>query len=267
MSLVRYGKMQDIGGVSMDLNLKGKKVLITGGARGIGKGIAKAFLEEGACVGIVARTKVELLRAKKELGVEIYQSDLAQFENRELLMKEFVHHFDGIDILINNMGASHGNRTLDTTPNEFAKAMELNFIAAVHLSQLASKHMIDKEKGVIINISSIYGKEAGGLPSYNASKAALISFTKAFSSEVIHHNIRVIGIAPGAIYHPNEVWKRRLAQDANFLENYARDKIPAGRLGTTKEIGNVAVFLASDKASWIVGSTINVDGGQSRLNF
>ncbi|WP_106498258.1 SDR family NAD(P)-dependent oxidoreductase [Lentibacillus sp. Marseille-P4043] len=251
----------------MDLNLKGKKVLITGGSRGIGKGIAKAFLDEGAHVGIAARNNKELLRAKKELDVQIYQSDLSKYENREQLISEFIYDFNRIDVLVNNMGASHGNRVLDTTPNVFTEAMELNYIAAVHLCQLSSKHMIDNEKGVIINISSIYGKEAGGLPSYNASKAALISFTKAFSSEVIQHNIRVVGIAPGAIYHPNEVWKHRLEQDSNFLKNYARDKIPAGRLGKTEEIGNVAVFLASDKASWIVGSTITVDGGQSRLNF
>ena len=76
----------------------------------------------------------------------------------------------------------------------------------------------------------------------------------------------MVGIAPGAIFHPNE-WQRRLKQDPNFLEKYALAKIPAGRLGTTEEIGNVAVFLASDKASWIVGSTISVDGGQSRLNY
>lgn len=251
----------------MDLNLKGKKVLVTGGSRGIGKGIAKAFIEEGASVGITARNKAELIRTKQELGAQIYQSDLSQFENRELLIKRFVDDFKGIDVLVNNMGASHGSRTLDTAPTEFVEAMELNFIAAVHLCQLSSHHMLDKAGGIIINISSIYGKEAGGLASYNASKAALISFTKAFSSEVIQDNIRVVGIAPGAIYHPNEVWKRRLEQDANYLENYARDKIPAGRLGKTDEIGNVAVFLASDKASWIVGSTISVDGGQSRLNF
>jgi len=251
----------------MDLNLTGKRVLITGGSRGIGKGIAKAFIEEGARVGVVARNEAELLGVQKELGVKIYQSDLAQHENRKQLMKEFVQDFEGIDILVNNMGASYGDKVLDTAPSVFMQAMETNFIASVHLCQLSSKYMIENKKGIMINISSIYGKEAGGLASYNASKAALISFTKAFSTEVIQKGIRVIGIAPGAIYHPNEVWKNRLAQDSHFLENYARDKIPAGRLGTTEEIGNVAVFLASDKASWIVGTTISVDGGQSRLNY
>lgn len=251
----------------MELNLKGKKVLVTGGSKGIGKAIAEAFTKEGADVGIVARGKAELLQVKEEIGVQVYAKDLAKHEDREQLMREFINDFNTIDVLVNNVGSAHGKGVLKTPSSVFGEAMEINFISAVHLSQLASKQMISKGEGVIINISSIYGKESGGLPSYNASKAALISFTKSFSSEVIKNNVRVIGIAPGATYHPNKEWKRRLELDPDFLEKYARDKIPAGRLGKTEEIGNIAVFLASDKASWIVGSTINVDGGQSRLNF
>lgn len=251
----------------IELNLKGKKVLVTGGSRGIGKAIAEAFSREGAHVGIAARNNAELLQVKQELGVQIYPKDLAKHGDREQLIAEFIDDFTTIDVLVNNAGAAHGGNILNTPPHVFGEAMELNFISTVHLSQLASKQMIRSGEGVIINISSIYGKESGGLPSYNASKAALISFTKSFSSEVIKNNIRVIGIAPGAIYHPNKEWERRLERDPDFLENYARDKIPAGRLGKTEEVGNVAVFLASDKASWIVGSTISVDGGQSRLNY
>lgn len=252
----------------MELNLKEKKVLVTGGTRGIGKAIAKAFLAEGAQVGIVARSNADLLQTKEELGIhQVYQKDLSKQEDREQLVNAFVTDFSTIDVLVNSVGASHGKKVLNTPPRIFEEAMELNFLAAVHLNQLSSKYMINNGKGVILNISSIYGKEAGGAPSYNASKAALISFTKAFSSEVIKDNVRVVGIAPGAIYHPNKEWKRRLEMDPNYLKNYAQDKIPAGRLGKTEEIGNVAAFLASDKASWIVGSTITVDGGQSRLNF
>lgn len=251
----------------MELNLKGKKVLVTGGSRGIGKAIAEAFCKEGAHVGIVARNNAELLQVKEELGVRIYPKDLANHEHREQLMNEFIADFNSIDVLVNNVGSAHGEAVLKTPASLFGEAMELNFISAVHLSQLASKQMINNGEGVIINISSIYGRESGGLPSYNASKAALISFTKSFSSEVIKNNVRVIGIAPGATYHPNKEWERRLELDPDFLKKYARDKIPAGRLGKTEEIGNVAVFLASDKASWIVGSTITVDGGQSRMNY
>ncbi|WP_188455299.1 SDR family NAD(P)-dependent oxidoreductase [Virgibacillus oceani] len=251
----------------MNLNLKGKKVLITGGSRGIGKGIASAFVEEGAKVGIAARDSSELLQTKDELGTQIYQKDLSNYDNREKLIEEFTNQFNGIDILVNNMGASHGNLVINTPPSKFSEALELNFVAAVHLSQLAARHMMDRGSGVIINIASIYGKEAGGAPSYNASKAALISFTKSFSSEAIKDNVRVVGIAPGAVYHPNKVWKRRLELDPDFLDNYASKRIPGGRLGTPGEIGNVAVFLASEKASWIVGTTVTVDGGQSRMNF
>lgn len=251
----------------MDLNLKGKNILITGGSRGIGKGIAKVFVDEGAKVGIVARNKSELIQTKEELGVQIYQKDLSNELERDELVEAFINDFGSIDVLINNMGASHGRYVLQTDPSIFEEAMELNFISAVHLSKLATNHMITNGKGVILNISSIYGKEAGGTSSYNASKAALISFTKSFSSEVIKQNVRVAGIAPGAIYHPNKEWERRLKLDPKSLEKYANERIPAGRLGRPQEIGNVAAFLASDKASWIVGTTVTVDGGQSRLNY
>ncbi|MFD2922433.1 SDR family NAD(P)-dependent oxidoreductase [Halobacillus naozhouensis] len=251
----------------MELSLKGKKVLITGGSRGIGKAIAAAFKKEGAEVGVTARNQSELLQVKQELGVETYQKDLESDQQREQLIQEFIADFNTIDILVNNAGASHGDKIANTPLEVFGKAMKLNFICAVHLSQLASKQMFHNGRGVIINVASIYGKEAGGVPSYNASKAALISFTKSFSSEAIKDNVRVIGIAPGAIYHPNKEWKRRLERDPDFLKKYGDEKIPAGRLGRPEEIGNVAAFLASDKASWIVGTTISVDGGQSRLNY
>ncbi|GAA0489808.1 glucose 1-dehydrogenase [Salinibacillus aidingensis] len=251
----------------MELHLKGKNVLVTGGTIGIGKAIANAFLHEGAHVGIAARSMNELAKTKEESGVEIYQKDLAIPEQREQLIEEFVDHFGSIDVLVNNVGASHGQGVLQTPVNVFEQAMEVNFISAVHLSQLASTSMIKNQNGVIINISSIFGKEAGGAPSYNASKAALISITKSLSSELIKDHVRVVGIAPGAIYHPNRIWQNRLKKDPKYLKKYAEDKIPAGRLGTTDEIANVAVFLASDKASWIVGTTVTVDGGQSRLNF
>ncbi|MFD1848476.1 SDR family NAD(P)-dependent oxidoreductase [Oceanobacillus bengalensis] len=251
----------------MDLNLKGKNVLVTGGSRGIGKAIATAFVNEGAHVGIVARNIEELNEIKEELGVQIYQIDLSEYKNRERLIQEFIADFNSIDILVNNVGASHRESVINTPVNIFEETMELNFITAVHLSQLSNKSMIENGEGVIINISSIYGKESGGSPSYNTSKAALISFTKAFSTEAIKNNIRVVGIAPGATYHPNDEWERRLKHDPDYLKKYAQDRIPGGRLGKPEEIGNVAAFLASDKASWIIGTTVTVDGGQSRLNY
>ncbi|MDL4839765.1 SDR family NAD(P)-dependent oxidoreductase [Aquibacillus rhizosphaerae] len=253
----------------MDLKLKKKKVLVTGGARGIGKAIAAAFIKEGAHVGIVARNQEELKTTQEELGVQIYSKDLSKQEQREELINDFIRDFKRIDILINNAGASFGKDSLTTPVNVFDESMKINFFSAVHLSQLVSKQMVSQgeDGGVIINVSSIYGRESGGSPSYNASKAALISFTKSFSTEAIKNKIRVVGIAPGATYHPNKEWIRRLENDPDFLKKYAADKIPSGRLGETEDIANVAVFLGSDNASWIVGTTIPIDGGQSRMNF
>ncbi|SES93398.1 3-oxoacyl-[acyl-carrier protein] reductase [Salinibacillus kushneri] len=251
----------------MELNLKEKNVLVTGGTRGIGKAIAHAFLQEGASVGITARNQEELTKAQNELGVQTYRKDLTIPEQREELMEAFIKNFSSIDVLVNNAGASYGQDVLQTPISSFEQAMETNYISAVHLSQLAGTMMKRQQDGVIINIASIFGKEAGGAPAYNASKAALISHTKSLSSELIKDHIRVVGIAPGATYHPNQIWQNRLKEDPKYLKKYAENKIPAGRLGTTDEIANVAVFLASEKASWIVGTTITVDGGQSRLNF
>ncbi|SMO56491.1 SDR family NAD(P)-dependent oxidoreductase [Melghirimyces algeriensis] len=250
----------------MDLSLKDKKVLVTGGSRGIGKAIAAKFVEEGAQVGIIARSQDELEQTGWEIGATIYPGDISNQQERVRIFNTYLNDVKRIDVLVNNAGASYGASVMDTDLKRFEEAMQLNFHAAVHFSKLAAEKMKDHQWGSIINISSIYGREAGGIPAYNASKAALISFTKAFSTEAIKHNIRVNGIAPGAIFHLNKAWKKRL-EDKKSMEQYVKNRIPAGRFGTPEEIANVAVFLASDKASWIVGVNLNVDGGQSHLNF
>ncbi|GAB7388176.1 glucose 1-dehydrogenase [Bacillaceae bacterium] len=250
----------------MDLNLKDKRVLVTGGSKGIGKGIAKAFLKEGAKVGIVARNEETLRQAREELGaVSIYPADLTREEERMHVFRAFLEDFGGIDVLVNNAGGSNGGQALETELSLFKQAMELNYFAAVHLSQLAGHEMKKQGSGSIVNITSIYGRESGGKVTYNNAKAALISFTKAFANEMIKYGVRVNGVAPGAILTSN--WQKRLEAEPETIERYVQQEIPAGRFGTVEEVANVVVFLASEKASWVVGATINVDGGQSRANF
>ncbi|MFK7681575.1 SDR family oxidoreductase (plasmid) [Priestia megaterium] len=251
----------------MDLGINGKRVLITGGSRGIGKAIARAFTQEGAHVGVVGRDQEELRKVKEELGVKTFQRDLLDKDNRKQLIKDYLKSFNGIDILINNAGVSLGEGVITTPLEKFEETMELNFFSVVHLSQLSATYMRANGSGSIINIASIYGRESGGRSTYNASKSALISFTKSFSSEAIKYNIRVNGVAPGAILHPNKEWNRRLEESPEYINNYINREIPAGRFGKPEEVADVVLFLASNKASWIVGSTINVDGGQSRMNF
>jgi 3-oxoacyl-[acyl-carrier protein] reductase len=239
----------------MDLQLKNKNVLITGGSKGIGKAIAKAFIEEGANVGIVARSKEQLEKAREELGnVRIYEVDISGREEREQLFHHFLEDFKKVDVLVNNAGGSNGGSAFETELDMFYEAMELNYFAPVHLSKLAGTHMKENGAGNIIQITSIFGRESGGKVTYNNAKAALISFTKAFANECIPHNVRV-----------NR--QKRLDEHPEKIKKFIEEEIPAGRFGTVEEVANAVLFLASPKSSWLVGTSINVDGGQSRMNF
>ena len=252
----------------MDLNLKKKHVLVTGGSKGIGFEIAKRFVEENANVAIVGRNMEDLKKAKELLGnITLYQSDITNPYEREGLIERYILDHQHIDILINNAGGSNGAEILETPMDKFYEAFELNYFSVVHLSKLTCKYMKRQKTGSIINISSIYGRESGGKATYNNSKAAVISFTKALSNEVIDYGIRVNCIAPGSINHENSVWQKLSEKNKDAAEAFVNLQIPGKRFGTPKEIANVAAFLASDQASWIVGSTLNIDGGQSKMNF
>ncbi|OZI12184.1 short-chain dehydrogenase [Bacillaceae bacterium SAS-127] len=253
----------------MDLNLKGKNVLITGGSKGIGKAIAEAFLSEGANVSIAARGLEALEQAKEELdeNVAIYSADLTKADEREKLIASFIAEHGTMDVLVNNAGGSNGGKVMETEMELFYEAMELNYFSAVHLSKLVVLHMKKAGAGSVVNITSIFGRESGGKVTYNNAKSALISFTKSLADEVIADGVRVNSIAPGSILHETGNWKKRLEADPEGIQAFVDNEIPAGRFGTPEEVANVAVFLASEKASWIVGASINVDGGQSRMNF
>jgi 3-oxoacyl-[acyl-carrier protein] reductase len=251
----------------MKLELEGKTVLVTGGSKGIGQAIAYGFLDEGAKVGIMGRDRGNLEYAQKN-GIEIFQGDVTKEADRERVMNDFLEKFGTIDVLVNNAGGSNGSTVMETSLEQFEEAMHLNFLSAVDLSKKAAKVMSENaDGGAIINVSSIFGRESGGKPTYNASKAALISFTKSFGDEMISRGVRVNGVAPGSILHETGNWKKRLEQDPDKITAFVEEHISAGRFGTVEEVANVTVFLASKKASWVVGSTLNVDGGQSYSNF
>lgn len=253
----------------MDLQLKGKNVLVTGGSKGIGKEIAKVFLLEGANVAIAARNIDFLNKAKEELGdaVTIFQCDITKAEEREKLIVSFTEEKGALDILVNNAGGSNGGSTMETDLDLFHEAMELNYFSAVHLCKLAVEKMKKNGCGAIINITSIFGRESGGKVTYNNAKAALISFTKSLADEVIRYGIRVNSVAPGSILHETGNWKKRMEENPEKIKAFVENEIPGGRFGTVEEVANVVAFLASEKASWVVGANLNVDGGQSRMNF
>ncbi len=252
----------------MDLKLKGKRVLITGGSKGIGEGIAKAFVDEGASTAVTARNLEDLEKVRDSLGVKIYQADLLNENERALMFESFLRDFGGIDILVNNAGGSSGGKAMETALQDFQKAMTLNYFSAVHLSQLACSAMKNQGGGgSIVNITSIFGRESGGKITYNNAKAALISFTKGLADEVIKDGIRVNSVAPGSILHPTANWHRKLQENPVEINEFVERNISAGRFGNVEEIADVVAFLASERASWVVGATLNVDGGQSFMNF
>ncbi|WP_088103141.1 SDR family NAD(P)-dependent oxidoreductase [Halalkalibacter urbisdiaboli] len=252
----------------MDLGLKDQVVLITGGSKGIGRAIVEAFLEEGAKVAIIARNQQTLNDLTTVLpNVVAIRADVTVASERESSHEQIVNTLGPIDILVNNVGGSNGTTVAETQLEEFHTAFELNYFSAVHFSKLVLPSMKEKKRGAIINISSIFGRESGGKPTYNSAKAAMISFTKSLANEVISEGVRVNGVAPGSILHPTGNWQRRLDENPEKINKFVEAEIPAGRFGTAKEVANVVVFLASDKASWVVGATVNVDGGQSRSNF
>lgn len=251
----------------MSRSFEGKKVLVTGGSKGIGKGIAQAFYSEGADVGVLARSEEGLKAAKEEIGdIETYVCDVTVDGERQNTFERFIETFGGIDVLVNNAGGSSGGKIADTSMEEFTKAMETNYFQAVHFSKMAYEHM--KERGgAVINITSIFGKEAGGKAAYNNAKAALISFTKAAGNEWIKDGVRVNSIAPGSILHPTGNWQKRIEENPEAMERFVEQNIPAGRFGNVEEVADAALFLASHEARWLVGTTLTADGGQSRMNI
>ncbi|MBM7702023.1 SDR family NAD(P)-dependent oxidoreductase [Metabacillus iocasae] len=252
----------------MDLQLKGKNVLITGGSKGIGKGIAELFLTEGANVAVAARGKEALHDFQKQYqNLTIYEVDVTNVQKREALMEAFLKDFGHIDVLVNNAGGSNGSTALETDMATFYEAMELNYMSAVHLSKLAGEEMKRQGYGSIVNVTSIFGRESGGKVTYNNAKAALISFTKSFADEMIKFGVRVNSVAPGSILHPTGNWQKRIEDNPEKMKEFVKGNIPAGRFGTVEEVANTVVFIASEKASWVVGASLNVDGGQSRMNF
>lgn len=252
----------------MELNLKGKTALVTGASRGIGKSIALGLREEGVQVGICARGQEDLDEMKQTYpDLSVYQGDLTDEAVRKDIFSKFIKDHGSIDILVNNAGGSNGSTVEETSIDQFRDAMELNFHSAVHFSKLALEDMKMRKRGSIINISSIYGRESGGKATYNSSKSALISFTKALAVEVVPFGIRVNGIAPGAILHPKGSWQRRLDENPEKINQFVEDEIPGGRFGKPEEVADVVTFLASERSNWVVGATLNVDGGQSSSNF
>lgn len=242
--------------------LQGKTAIITGASRGIGRGVAKVFAEQGANVAFTYSSSVQAAQElEKELsafGVKVkgYQSDAADFNQAQTLVDEVVKEFGTVDILINNAGITKDNLLMRITEEDFDKVIEVNLKSVFNMTKAVQRVMLKNKAGSIINMSSVVGvKGNAGQTNYAASKAGVIGFSKSVALELGSRNIRCNAIAPGFI---ETEMTDKLSPE--IVEGW-RNAIPLKRGGTPEDVANVCVFLGSDMSAYVTGQTINVDGG------
>ena len=257
----------------MDLGLNGKVAIVTGGSRGLGLAAAKALAAEGANVLICARGEEQLQKAvseilqhatggaraltvKADVSTEAGVTSVIEFADRS---------FGRLDIVINNVGLGKGGDLEATTDAEWQEAFDQTLFPAIRMSRAAVPHLRNQGGGAIVIVSSIFGREAGGRMTYNAVKAAEISLAKSLAQQLAKDQIRVVSVAPGSFLFEGGSWWKRQQADPQGIAQFVKQELPFGRFGKPEEVGAAIAFLASPKASWISGTTVVVDGCQSRM--
>ena len=242
--------------------LENKIVLVTGGARGIGKSISLAFASEGAHIafsdkelGSAADETLELIRAKGVRALAL-QSDVRDFAATQAVVDEVKKEFQRIDVLVNNAGITRDNLLMRMTEEDWDLVLDTNLKGTFNYCKAVSKYMISQREGKIINISSVVGIIGNpGQVNYSASKAGMIGLTKTLAKELASRNIQVNAVAPGFV--ETSMTEKLTPQQREAL----LAMIPMKRTAQPEEIAGVAVFLASPAARYITGQVLCVDGG------
>lgn len=246
----------------MDLGLEGRKALVTGGTRGIGRAIVEGLISEGARVAFCARGAGTAAELASRLGDRASGAsvDVSDGEALKAWVNEAASAMGGIDILVPNVSALGG-----TVGDEgWRRGLEVDILGTVRAIDAALPHLESSPAGAIVVISSTAALEAlVGLRPYNAVKAALINYTSILATEVAGRGIRANSVSPGTIYFPDGVWGKRERETPELFQSMV-DMNPMGRMGTPQEVANAVVFLASPAASFITGTNLVVDGGLTR---
>ncbi len=243
-------------------SFKNKTVLITGSSRGIGMAIARAFAKSGANVIInyVSSEKQALLLSEeinKSGGNSLsIKADVSNFNESKMLIDKAIESFGKIDILINNSGITKDNLMLRMSESDFDKVISVNLKGTWNMCKNITRHFLKNKSGSIINITSVVGIIGNpGQTNYVASKAGIIGLTKSLAKEFGSRNIRVNAVAPGFI---KTEMTDKLPED---IKNQYLNQIPLKKFGSTEDVANICLFLASNQARYITGQVINVNGG------
>lgn len=256
----------------MDLGLGGKVAIITGSSRGLGLASARALVSEGCSVCICGRGEDALSEAALQLAaaavapaeVLAVRADLATETGIREVVDATIRRFGGVDVLVNNVALARGADIMTTTDAEWQEAFDQTLFPAIRATRLVVPSMRARGGGAVVIISSIFGREAGGRMTYNAVKAAEISLGKSLAQQLATDNIRVNSVSPGSISFPGGSWFKRQQADPEGIAKFVAAELPFGRFGTAEEVGDVVAFLASARASWVSGTSVVVDGCQSR---
>ncbi|PJZ70382.1 polyketide synthase [Leptospira perolatii] len=253
----------------MNLELGNKKVIISGSSRGIGLAVAKAFLSEGANVGLIARGREKLesvyLQLKAEFGVQrvsMYLADTTNSIEVRSAIKYFESNLGGVDILVANVG--DGRSVKDPLPSEdrFLQTWNINFRSS-EIVVRESLDLLRAAKGVILFIGSIAGLESIGAPTdYSVAKSALLTLSKNLARKLAPE-IRVNCINPGNVFFPGGSWEEKQKMDPDLVNKIIQDSVPMKRFGSPEEIADSVLFLCSDRAKFITGACLTIDGGQT----
>ena len=236
--------------------LKNAVVLITGGTRGIGRAVAQRFKEVGAKVYITGTSQEKTLKVAEELGVSGFKMDVSNREEVKKRVAEIVEVEGRIDVLVNNAGITKDSLFIRMKDEDWDRVVEVNLNGVYNVSRAVVPVMVKKRKGVIINISSVVGFTGNvGQVNYSATKSALIGFTKSLAKELGGRGVRVNCVAPG--YITTDMTKKIPEK----IKSELIKSIPLRREGEPKEVADACLFLASDMASYITGTTLHVNGG------